>query len=170
MALSRDREIDIAVASRVLPLIPSPDAKAYLIRLSIQPQHPLLGHYQSGQFCPSDYGTIVADEWVRSAANRKGIEIDQWIVTPNSLQGIVFIQTPDSTVTCAGFDHSSIHQKPWILSSFIASFKAAAAKRINLRRNQLGQPVWQRNYQEQLISDDISLAYLRHQLQDMKEI
>jgi putative transposase len=134
---------------------------AYLIRLSTYEQQPLLGHFGNGQFCINEYGTIVADEWVRCAENRKGIELDLWILLPDGLQGIVLLQPASIISSSRGLADSIPNQKPWVLSSFIASFKAAAAKRINLRRNQLGEPVWQRNYHEQMIRDDALLEQWR---------
>jgi hypothetical protein len=59
---------------------------------------------------------------------------------------------------------SALGHKPWLLSSFIAGFKAAAAKRINLCLNQQGQSVWQRTYDEILITDQDRLNHLRDQL------
>ena len=98
--------------------------------------------------------TVVAEEWIRSAANRKGVELDLWTVLPDGIEGIVILNTAALPISSRSFSGYGAEQKPWILSSFIASFKAAAAKRINLRRNQLGEPVWQRNYQEQFIPDE----------------
>lgn len=151
------------VASRADILTHSAAPKPYLIRLSTFQQQPLLGDYQQGQLCLNDCGLIVADEWVRSAANRKGIDLDVWTITPTSLQSIVFLQV--LAPVGAGLTGNSASQKPWLLSSFIASFKAAAAKRINLRLNQLGQSVWQRNYDEHLIGNNDHLAELRDKLQ-----
>ncbi|MGB3311450.1 MAG: hypothetical protein WBG32_23290 [Nodosilinea sp.] len=151
--------------------------RAYLVGLSIFQAQPLLGDYEQGSLRLNDCGLIVADEWVRSAANRKGISIDVWNITPNRLQSIVFLQVPIapsvSVVSLAGSLGEGLtgrldSQKPWLLSSFIASFKAVAAKRINLRLNQIGQSVWQRNYDEHLITDEASLSQLRHQLQAVK--
>jgi hypothetical protein len=119
-----------------------------------------------GKLCLSDYGVIIADEWVRSAANRKGIELDQWLVTPDTIQGILFVQMTFSPWFGQPLVGNSPSQKPWLLSSFIASFKAAAAKRVNLRRNQPGQPVWQRNYQEHPITDARALTRVREHLSE----
>lgn len=156
------------VASRADILTHSAAPRAYLIGLSTFQAQPLLGDYEQGSLRISDCGLIVADEWVRSATNRKGIAIDAWSITPNRLQSIVFLQAPVTSVaslTGGGLAGSLGSQKPWLLSSFIASFKAVAAKRINLRLNQVGQMVWQRNYDEHLITDEAQLSQLRHQLQ-----
>lgn len=159
------------VASRADTLSHSAAPRAYLVGLSTFQAQPLLGGYEQGNLRLNDCGLIVADEWVRSAANRKGIAIDTWSITPNRLQSIVFLQVPITAVVSltgsadGGLTGSRVSQKPWLLSSFIASFKAAAAKRINLRLNQVGQLVWQRNYDEHLIADEAHLSQLRQQIQ-----
>ena len=136
--------------------------KAYLIGLSTHQQQPLLGDYEQGTLRLNACGLIVADEWVRSANNRKGIEVDLWTITPTHLQSIVFIQgSSGAEQELAG---TRPGHKPWLLSSFIAGFKAAAAKRINLSRNQPGQSIWQPSYDELLITDPSRLTYLRDQL------
>lgn len=151
--MTLSREIHPMNAARVPLLTHSPEARAYLIRLALQSPLLQLGHHEGEAFHLTDYGNIVADEWVRSATNRKGITLDQWAITSDSLQGIVFVQIPPAVISRARLTPGLASQKPWLLSSFIASFKTAAAKRINLRRNQPGQPVWQRNYQEHLIDE-----------------
>ncbi len=141
--------------------------KAYLIELSTFQQQPLLGSYDQGKFYLNNCGLIVADEWVRSATKRSGIDLDLWSITPTSLQSIVFLQvtTPFTSQTPGPLES----QKPWLLSSFVTSFKAAAAKRINLCRNQLGQSVWQSSYNELLIGDPRRLSTIRNQLQEISE-
>lgn len=144
-----------------MPLTPQPEARAYFVRLAVQPQHPGLGYMQAGQFYPNDYGSIVADAWVRAATNRKGLDLDQWTITPYELCGIVFIHMSSLGITQVERDASALTQKPWILSSFITSFKAAAAKRINLQCSQLGSPIWQPNYYGQYLEDAATLAQVR---------
>lgn len=153
-----------AVASGITTVTVPPEAKAYLIRLSTYQQQLVLGDYRQGQFYRNEYGQIVADEWVRSAANRKGLEIDLWTLSPEGLRGVILLQP-----SLARQPGTLANQKPWILSSFVASFKAAAAKRINLRRNQPGQPVWERSYDEQVIANGAILSQLRDQLRGRAE-
>jgi hypothetical protein len=167
------------VTSRADALTHSAAPRAYLVELSTVQAQPLLGDYEQGNLRLNDCGLIVADEWVRAAASRKGIDIDVWSITPNRLQSIVFLQVPVTPIAnltgCLakdlnrGLDGSLASQKPWLLSSFIASFKAVAAKRINLRLNQVGQAVWQRNYDEHLITDEASLSKLRDHLQAVEQ-
>lgn len=96
---------------------------------------------------------IVSDELL-IAASCRGITLDQWVIVPDALYALILVQEdrPDFDITSG---------KPRLLNAFVAGFKAATAKRINLVRNQLGSPVWQRSYQEQQVEDDFMLARLR---------
>ncbi|NJM96634.1 MAG: hypothetical protein HC800_05025 [Phormidesmis sp. RL_2_1] len=98
----------------------------------------------------------MADELLL-AANHPGIALDQWVIVPDALHALVFIREsrPDLEVKTG---------KPRLLNAFIASFKAATAKRINLIRNQPGSPVWQRSYREQRVEDEFMLARLRKRI------
>lgn len=156
----------VSLASQVTTLNELPEAHAYLIRILTYQQQPLLGHLHNGQLSLNDNGTIVADEWIRSANSRRGLELDSWTILPHEIQGIVILEATSLPISSPVLAGALSGQKPWILSSFIASFKAAAAKRINLRRNQLGETVWQRNYQEQFIPDVATLNLWRNHLRE----
>jgi putative transposase len=47
------------------------------------------------------------------------------------------------------------------LPSFVSGFKSAVTKRINELRQMPGVPVWQRNYYEHIIRDEVSLNRIR---------
>lgn len=47
------------------------------------------------------------------------------------------------------------------LGSIISGFKSAVTKGINALRDNLGGPVWQRNYYEHVIRDEADLASIR---------
>jgi len=48
-----------------------------------------------------------------------------------------------------------------MLPMIVGRFKMNAAKRINLVRNTPGRPVWQRNYFERVVRDEIELVKTR---------
>ncbi|MGB3299831.1 MAG: hypothetical protein WBA76_16310 [Phormidesmis sp.] len=93
---------------------------------------------------------IAADELLLAATHR-GITVKQWAVLPDSIHAFVLLQTHGQHL----YEGAG---KPRLLTAFIAGFKAATAKRINLLRNQPGAPVWQRSYQALLVEEDRVLA------------
>ena len=53
--------------------------------------------------------------------------------------------------------NAPLRQESNSISSFVAGFKSAVTKRINLLRNNRDIPIWQRNYYESIIRDEQSL-------------
>ena len=47
------------------------------------------------------------------------------------------------------------------IPTIVRSFKSAAARHINIRRDSPGIPVWQRNYYEHIIRDENALHQIR---------
>ncbi|MEO0533475.1 MAG: hypothetical protein AAF215_06365 [Cyanobacteria bacterium P01_A01_bin.123] len=142
------------------------EGTTYLIKLHAYNQEHLFGSVQRGSVCLNDIGHIAADEWVQSSRNRQEIELDGWAILPNYIQGIVVVQPKIAIREAAGYDQIRQVQKPRSLSAFVAGFKAAAAKRINLLRNNPGLPVWERSYRERLLYTPAQLDYTRQSLQE----
>jgi putative transposase len=117
----------------------------------------------------NNYGNIVRDEWMRTALIRKEIEIDEFIVMPNHFHGIVFIHDRgDRLVAQMPMIKDNIKGRPPVaptedrpgprsksIGSFLAGFKSSATKHINELRQTPGAPVWQRNYYERIIRNEI---------------
>lgn len=108
------------------------------------------------------FGEIVADEWKKSGDIRKNMEFDVFVIMPNHVHGIVHIvdrrgdrrvapTMPDAPLTPAKH----------LLPSFVSGFKSVVTKRINELRRMPGMAVWQRNYYEHIIRDEVSLNRIR---------
>ncbi|NJN20327.1 MAG: hypothetical protein HC812_02855 [Leptolyngbya sp. RL_3_1] len=148
------------VTPPIPPLPTLTEAKFYLIKLATHDHQALFGEMVAGQLCLNGIGQIAVDEWNRAIQAHDAIEIDQWVIYPEHLQGIVKIQSSRN-----GDDYlRTPSSKPRLLSSFVAGYKAAAAKRINLCRNCPGQPVWQRSYHERALTDEVSRQRSRQML------
>ncbi|NER85100.1 MAG: transposase [Leptolyngbya sp. SIO1D8] len=131
----------------------------YFIKIYTHDNKALFGEFANDHFQLNGFGQIAADEWVRSSRPYGSIELDEWLVLPDRLEGIVSIRAASSAKR-----YGTPRSKPRLLSSFVASYKAAAAKRINLIRNAPGSSVWQRSYQERCIPDDLVLGRARQLL------
>jgi putative transposase len=99
---------------------------------------------------------------------RQEIDLDEWVIMPNHLHGIIVINTTPEIVGAQGLAplrRGIACRRPKSLSTLVAGFKMAATKRINLARNAPGTPVWQRNYYEHIIRDEPSLQKIRQYIQ-----
>jgi REP element-mobilizing transposase RayT len=107
---------------------------------------------------PNNYGKIVIEEWYKSETIRDEIELDEFVLMPNHIHGILSIDRKgDRSVTQSHVQGP----KPKSLSSFIAGFKSTVTKQVNNIRNKPGVPVWQRNYYEHVIRNEDDLLQTR---------
>ncbi|MBD0336907.1 MAG: hypothetical protein ICV62_15565 [Cyanobacteria bacterium Co-bin13] len=141
-------------------------ADVYVVKLQTYGNEALFGDLTKGSIILSPMGQIVADEWVNASRNYRDIKLDRWIVMPSYLRGIVLLPAQAGELASHTLQAPAASGKPRLLSSFVAGFKAAAAKRINLHRNHPDLPVWQRNYSETFIPDEVALQRIRCWLQE----
>lgn len=137
----------------------------YYVRLTTHDGSPLFEQNDVSIDVPNSQAslpTIVADELFQAAARHRGVVIDQWVLVPDALHALITLEEDRPSPEAKG--------KPRLLTSFIAAFKAATAKRINLMRNQPGSSVWRRSYNEQLVDDEMMLARLRKKLNESEHI
>ncbi len=113
--------------------------------------------------------TNVKDEWMESSRIRKEIKLDQFILMPNHIHGIIFItnqnpplrSTDANDVGATGRSPLPRGPKPKSLGSFVAGFKPIVTKRINELRKTPGISVWQRNYYDHIIRNENELHQIR---------
>ena len=124
----------------------------YFITICTDRRRPLFGEVAAGEMRLSALGAIVREEWLRTPSVRPGVEVGTWAVMPNHIHGIV-VRPGDPAAEAAVRAHSCapLHRRPRSLASFVAQFKATAARRINALRGTPGALVWQRNYYEHVI-------------------
>jgi REP element-mobilizing transposase RayT len=141
----------------------------YFLTLCVQDMNNLFGRVVDGQTELSPCGKIVDEEWHGSARIRREIELDEWVVMPNHVHGIVRIVGASRVapaVRAQGLAPLRPPQRipmrpPRSLASFVWGFKAAVTKRINAMRHTPGSVVWQRNYYEHIIRNPAELEKIR---------
>lgn len=136
-------------------------AGVYFVTICTQNRECLFGDVVDGKVALSPYGQIVQEEWIKTAQIRDELVLDLFVVMPNHLHGIVFInndeQSPVGAHGRAPLRNNGSQRKPRSLGAFIAGFKSVAAKRINVLRETPAVPVWQRNYYERIIRNEDEL-------------
>ena len=146
-------------------------AGAYFVTLVAQNRQLLFETVADGRVASSPLGEIVEREWLRSAAIRQEIVLDLFIVMPNHVHGIVWVE-PGTLGVVGATGRSPLRGSPArgptpkSLGAFVGGFKSAATTRINQLRGTPRAAVWQRNYYERVIRDEEELARLRQYIED----
>ncbi|MDD5438669.1 MAG: hypothetical protein PHS37_00590 [Candidatus Omnitrophica bacterium] len=123
----------------------------------------MFGEIHGGAMRLNDYGVIVRDEWLKTADIRAEIEMDEYVIMPNHIHGIVWIVNP-----VGAYGHTPL---PDVSNKFVSpsktvgamvrGFKSSVTKQINVKRDTPAAPVWQRNYYERIIRDEAMLRHIR---------
>jgi putative transposase len=142
-------------------------AALYFVTIVSHERELIFGEITDRVMALSPFGTIVEEEWLASPTVRSNIELDEFIVMPNHLHGIVWItESPARSKVNSGSGQQAARGYTWSLGAMIGGFKATVTKRINTQRDSRGVPVWQRSYHESIIRDKDELATVRQYILD----
>jgi REP element-mobilizing transposase RayT len=128
-------------------------AGAYFVTVCTHNRECLFGEIVDGDMRMNGAGTIIRDEWSRTADMRSNVELDAFVVMPNHFHAIVFL-SDESRRGDRPVAPTPMGPTPRSIGAIMAGFKSAATKRINEMRGTPGRPVWQRNYYEHVIRND----------------
>ncbi|MBN2030017.1 transposase [bacterium] len=115
-------------------------------------------------------GKMVKSEWLKISRIRENITLDEFIIMPNHLHGIIIISESDKMIHHVGAIRriaptnnikNPIGPKPGSIGAIMGQFKSITTKHINKIRNTQRTPVWQRNYYEHIIRDENELNQIR---------
>jgi len=136
---------------------------SYFVTICVKERKNLFGDIIDGEMCRNQCGKIVKSMWDEITNHYDGILLDEFIVMPNHVHGIIII-TEDSV----GVIHESPlkmnikERRQMLLSKIIGRFKMNSSKQINNIRNTPGMSVWQRNYYDHIIRNQKSF----HRIQE----
>lgn len=166
-------------------------AGAYFITICTHNRECLFGQITDGEMVLNNAGRIVSVEWRNTPVLRDNIELDEFVVMPNHIHGILMINQPcggvlqyaptneqtlpnPGVLPCAPANEQSLPDSgvlPYAPTKFqspsktigaiIRGYKSSVTKQINIVRGQPSAPVWQRNYYERVIRDEKELNYIR---------
>jgi putative transposase len=158
--------------SNRLPEYDYTGAGGYSITLVTHRHVCMFGEITADQMSLNSYGNIAQEEWLRTPGVRPEIILDEFVIMPNHIHGIIFITESVGAHSlvpalwgCAPLQdprpplqdphpplqglyaplhppNKSLSRPPRSLGSFIAGFKSIVTKRINILRSIPGAPVW----------------------------
>jgi REP element-mobilizing transposase RayT len=148
----------------------------YFVTICVKDMVCIFGDVKNGIMGLSKNGLIIQDEWLKTIERRANIHLDEFVVMPNHVHGIIEIVNAgvDNHV---GIDcNQSLHdetlrhnQPPHNygpqsnnLFAIIRGFKGATTKRINeINGNYEHGSIWQSRFYDRIIDTDEQLEIIR---------
>ena len=157
---------------------------AYFVTICAAQKAHLFAGISSGEVQRSDIGEVILEEWERMGMLRVEVRLDAFVVMPNHVHAIVWIERPtvgarlasplrrDDDFLRAGQRELAVskHKSPQTpafgvrsgsLGAIVGGFKSAVTKRVNEARATPNTPIWQRNYHDRIIRNDRELNAVR---------
>lgn len=156
----------------------------YFITIVTSERQTLLGEIIHGEMQVSGIGQIIQQEWFRLPQRFRSIHLDEFVIMPNHLHGIIIIADVDGRGTAVDAHNRILGKtrraptegvttreqfgKPvsGSIPTIIRSFKSSTTLRINYLRQTQHGTIWQRNYFEHVIRNDLELERIRAYIRD----
>ena len=107
----------------------------------------------------NDAGQMVEFTWFDLPNHNTPIVLDEFVVMPDHAHRIILITDIGAGSVRAGSEPAPTERHP--LSETVRQFKTFSAKHVNQIRGVTGIPVWQRDYYEHIIRNDVELEHVR---------
>jgi putative transposase len=140
----------------------------YFVTICTRNRECLFGDIVDGEMHLSSIGEIVAEEWQKTPGIRPNVVLDEWVIMPNHLHGIIVIlEPPDRAVETSRRDVSTTtttttpppRLKAGSLGAIIGQIKSVCTKRIwAAGHTEFG---WQSRFYDHIIRDEGSLQRIR---------
>lgn len=153
-------------------------AGCYFVTMNTHASRALFGAIVNGTMVLNEAGRIAEEEWRKSAVLRKEIELDEFVIMPNHMHGIVWLKRLDASSPSASGGQFGKPQSG-ALGTLVGAYKAAVTREIRRRglmhqaRPHQARPhqarvasgasaIWHRNYWDVIVQDEKALAAIRN--------
>ena len=143
----------------------------YFITICTQHRKHIFGNVVDGEMVLNEFGDIARDFWYQIEMRYPNTQIDEFIIMPNHVHGIIEIINPNPLVVGAihesplpmGNDIEIIrkHRRKMLIPKIVGWYKMNTSKKINQINQTSGTKIWQRNYYDHIIRNEQSLYQIR---------
>jgi putative transposase len=134
---------------------------AYFLTICTYNRECLFGDIADGKMILNAFGKIAEAEWLRSPEIRSYVELDEYSIMPNHVHGIIMVHENVGATRRVAPTDKPHGPKPGSVGAIVGQFKSVVIKQINRSRGTPSAPVWQRNYHEHIIRDEMELNRIR---------
>ncbi|MCF7817824.1 MAG: hypothetical protein K9M54_08065 [Kiritimatiellales bacterium] len=138
----------------------------YFLTINAHASRALFGTVVNRKMVLNEAGRVAEEEWRKGAVLREGVKLDEFVIMPNHMHGIVFIE---GQAGLEGLDASSPCRPQFgkpvagALGTLVGAYKAAVTRAVR-RRGLMHQThtIWHRNYWDVIVRDGKALAGIRN--------
>lgn len=133
----------------------------YFVTICTKNHENFFGKIKNGKMFLNDYGQIVQNQWIGLPDHYQNCILDEYIVMPNHIHGIVIINNKNNNIVGNGLKPFPTPLKPFptplkprhSLSEFIRGFKTFSSKNINIK---YGKKIfqWQKSFYDHIIGNE----------------
>ena len=140
---------------------------AYFVTICTHNRECMFGKILDGEMRINEWGTIVEHCWLEIPEHYPNVSLDEFVIMPNHVHGVIILNENISMIGAnivGAKDFSPLHNnRPFgtsrTIGSIVRGFKIGVTKWF--RKNTCIYTVWQRNYYEHIIRNEIELNKIR---------
>ncbi|MEN8241890.1 MAG: transposase [Chloroflexota bacterium] len=137
----------------------------YFITICTHKRFCCLGDVADGEMEVSEAGEIVQEVWGKLPQHYFYMCLDEFIIMPNHVHGIIQLTEKNSIPGRGGFRNPPLQPRHG-LPEIVRGFKTWSARRINQLCGTLGEKFWQRSFYDHIIRDEDDLDNTRRYIRD----
>jgi REP element-mobilizing transposase RayT len=134
----------------------------YFVTMCTNLRRPFFGEIDNCDMCLSPAGEIVKEEWEKTAYMRETVELDEYVIMPNHIHGIIILKQVVGTPRWGV--QKSEETKSDSLGLIIGQFKSVCTRRI--RADCARDFAWQTRFYDHVIRDETDLQRIRQYIRD----
>ena len=108
---------------------------------------------------------ILDKEWLNTGGIRQNVILDEFVVMPNHLHGIIMI-IQGVGAYCDTPLQNRFKSPSKTVGAIIRGFKSTTTRQINLFHNTPGIPIWQRNYYDHIVRNEDEMNKIREYIRN----
>lgn len=135
----------------------------YFVTICTKDREELFGKVGNGEMILNDVGKIVNEIWTQIPMHCSGVHLDEFIVMPNHIHGI--LEIINRNVGNAHVRSGNMSRSKMLLSKAIHGFKSSVTRRIFGNQERIyafpTKFAWQKSFYDHIIRNEMSLNKIR---------
>ena len=155
-------------------------AGAYFVTILCFQRQCLFGEIKEGMMTHNDLGKMVKNCWLRIPNHFEDTRLDEFVLMPNHLHGIIIVLEAPGKGEAFARDISNMVDpmlanasplrpegtQSGSLGAIIQNFKSVSTRKVNKEYFEKGNKLWQRNYYERIIRNEREHNAIRQYIRD----